>query len=148
MNSPHPPATKLLFSATLSQDPEKLSRLGLFQPILFTSVLISGRDGDVDLDKEVEDFVGRYTSPNELKERAVQCDAIHKPLALYQLLTAHEPVEKALVFTNSGETAHRLSALLRLLLDKNTTVDELSAQLVPKQRSDVLARFAAGSIHV
>lgn len=28
---------KLLFSATLSQDPEKLKRLNLFQPILFTS---------------------------------------------------------------------------------------------------------------
>ena len=30
---------KLLFSATLSQDPQKLSTLNLFQPRLFTSVV-------------------------------------------------------------------------------------------------------------
>lgn len=35
------PPQKLLFSATLSQDPEKLQQLGLFQPKLFTSVVKS-----------------------------------------------------------------------------------------------------------
>jgi len=34
-----PPPQKLLFSATLSQDPEKLARLALFQPKLFTCVV-------------------------------------------------------------------------------------------------------------
>jgi ATP-dependent RNA helicase DDX51/DBP6 len=34
-----PPPQKLLFSATLTQDPEKLQQLGLFQPKLFTSVV-------------------------------------------------------------------------------------------------------------
>lgn len=33
------PPQKLLFSATLSQDPEKLQQLGLFHPKLFTSVV-------------------------------------------------------------------------------------------------------------
>lgn len=36
---------KLLFSATLSQDPEKLSNLSLFQPYLFTSV-VKSEDND------------------------------------------------------------------------------------------------------
>jgi ATP-dependent RNA helicase DDX51/DBP6 len=40
-----PPPQKLLFSATLTQDPEKLQQLGLFQPKLFTSVV-----GDDQLD--------------------------------------------------------------------------------------------------
>lgn len=35
------PPNKLLFSATLSQDPEKLQQLGLFHPKLFTSVVKS-----------------------------------------------------------------------------------------------------------
>lgn len=36
-----PRPQKLLFSATLSQDPEKLQQLGLFQPVLFTSIVKS-----------------------------------------------------------------------------------------------------------
>lgn len=35
---PQIPLQKLLFSATLTQDPEKLQQLDLFQPRLFTSV--------------------------------------------------------------------------------------------------------------
>jgi ATP-dependent RNA helicase DDX51/DBP6 len=38
-----PPPQKLLFSATLTQDPEKLQQLGLFQPKLFTSVVGNDR---------------------------------------------------------------------------------------------------------
>ena len=37
---------KLLFSATLSHDPEKLNQLRLFQPLLFTSV-VKCRQSDV-----------------------------------------------------------------------------------------------------
>jgi ATP-dependent RNA helicase DDX51/DBP6 len=42
-----PPPQKLLFSATLTQDPEKLQQLGLFQPKLFTSVVRSDQLEDV-----------------------------------------------------------------------------------------------------
>jgi ATP-dependent RNA helicase DDX51/DBP6 len=42
-----PPPQKLLFSATLTQDPEKLQQLGLFQPKLFTSVVGDDQLGDV-----------------------------------------------------------------------------------------------------
>jgi hypothetical protein len=41
-----PPPQKLLFSATLTQDPEKLQKLGLFQPKLFTSVVGDKQLGD------------------------------------------------------------------------------------------------------
>lgn len=142
------PAQKLLFSATLSQDPEKLSRLGLFQPILFTSV-VTDKDTDVNLDKIADDFVGRYTSPGELIELAVECTAEYKPIALYQLLTRHATVSKTLVFTNSGNTAHRLALLMQSLLsERNVAVGELSAQLAPKQRESVLGKFASGETHV
>nr|XP_012216893.1 PREDICTED: probable ATP-dependent RNA helicase Dbp73D [Linepithema humile] len=143
------PAQKLLFSATLSQDPEKLSRLGLFQPILFTSVVVTDKDTDVNLDEIAGDFVGRYTSPGELIELAVECAAEYKPIALYQLLTRHDTVSKTLVFTNSGNTAHRLALLMQSILsERNVAVGELSAQLASKQRESVLGKFASGETHV
>ncbi|OAD55797.1 putative ATP-dependent RNA helicase Dbp73D [Eufriesea mexicana] len=143
------PAQKLLFSATLSQDPEKLNRLGLFQPILFTSVLLTGKDDDVDLDKEVGDFIGRYTSPEELIEEAVECAIEYKPLALYQLVIRNNMTSKTLVFTNSGATAHRLAIILQsLLFEKNIIVGELSAQLSSKGRENVLKKFITGSTQI
>ncbi|KAG5314099.1 DDX51 helicase, partial [Acromyrmex insinuator] len=142
------PAQKLLFSATLSQDPEKLSRLGLFQPKLFTTV-VTDKDIDINLDKVAGDFIGRYTSPGELTELAVECPPSYKPIVLYQLLTKHDIIPKTLVFTNSGQHAHRLALLMQLLLSEwNVTVGELSAQLASKQREDILSKFANGKIHV
>ncbi|GAB1862945.1 Putative atp-dependent rna helicase dbp73d-like protein [Camponotus japonicus] len=142
------PAQKLLFSATLSQDPEKLSWLGLFQPILFTTV-VTDKDTDVNLDKIAGDFVGRYTSPGELTELAVECNVEYKPVALYQLLTRHGTISKTLVFTNSGHTTHRLALLMQSLLsERNVAVGELSAQLAPKQRESVLGKFASAEIHI
>lgn len=143
------PAQKLLFSATLSQDPEKLNRLGLFHPILFTSVLVTDKDDDVNLDKEVGNFIGRYTSPEELKEEAIECEAEYKPVALYQLIIRNGITSKVLVFTNSGGTAHRLTILLQSLLSKeNIVVGELSAQLVSKEREDILTKFSSGKIQI
>ncbi|KAG8041492.1 hypothetical protein G9C98_002785 [Cotesia typhae] len=131
-----PPAQKLLFSATLSQDPEKLSRLNLFQPILFTSAVLKNHDNDEDIDLDkCGEFLGKYTSPVELTERAFECSAAYKPVAALKLVTAGEKSEKTLIFTNSGKSAHRLALLLGLMLkDRNIPVDELLVS------SDALAR--------
>ncbi|XP_076766388.1 putative ATP-dependent RNA helicase Dbp73D, partial [Xylocopa sonorina] len=143
------PAQKLLFSATLSQDPEKLNRLGLLQPILFTSVLVTDKDDNVNLDNEVGNFVGRYISPEELVEQAVECAAEYKPVALYQLLIRNNTINKTLIFTNSGKTAHRLTILLQSLLSKeNIAIGELSAQLVSKEREDILKKFISGKVQI
>ena len=80
---------KLLFSATLSQNPEKLQQLNLFQPRLFTSVVDNPaqsktpRAGSVEMGSDTGDqikdrltdpggevkgqFVGKYTTPLGLK---------------------------------------------------------------------------------
>lgn len=138
-----------MFSATLSQDPQKLNQFRLFQPILFTSVIVSGKDTDVNLDEEIGNFVGRYTSPEELKERAVECSPELKPIALYQILVRKNAIPKTLVFTNSTESAHRLSLLLRLLLsESNVVVGELSSRIIAKQREDILNKFASDEINV
>lgn len=138
-----------MFSATLSQDPQKLNQFRLFQPILFTSVIVSGKDTDVNLDEEIGNFVGRYTSPEELKERAVECSPEFKPIALYQILVRKNDIPKTLVFTNSTESAHRLSLLLQLLLsESNVVVGELSSRIVAKQREEILNKFASDEINV
>jgi ATP-dependent RNA helicase DDX51/DBP6 len=63
----------LLFSATLSQNPEKLTQLNLFQPRLITSVVTSKNrrkqkqvDGQEALEERGE-FVGKFTTPFGLK---------------------------------------------------------------------------------
>lgn len=144
------PAQKILLSATLSQDPEKLDRLGLFKPILFTSAIVDLEkvDKDINLDKDLSNFVGRYGNPSELTERIVECTIQHKPLALYQLLIDAK-MQKTLVFTNSNEAAHRLAILLQSLLQsQKVTVGELSGQLGSKQREDTLEKFVQGTLQV
>lgn len=145
------PAQKLLLSATLSQDPEKLSRLGLFRPILFTSVSVDlekvGKD--LNLDESVGSVISRYGNPKELIERVVECPILYKPLAVYQLLTSSEQIEKTLIFTNSCDSAHRLTILLQSLLsDKNVSIAELSAQLGPRQREETHEKFVNGTIQM
>lgn len=149
MRSSKAPVQKLLFSATLSQDPKKLSHLRLFQPVLFTTVLVTDNDNDVNLDTEAGNYIGRYTGPEGLTERAVECTIEYKPLALYDLLTRSDTLLKTLIFTNSGESAHRLTILLgSLLAEKNVTVGTLSAQLKPKERENVLGKFITGEIKI
>jgi ATP-dependent RNA helicase DDX51/DBP6 len=130
-------------SATLSQDPEKLNKLGLFRPILFTSVVVDFEiDKDLNLDEHCNNITSHYGNPSELTERIVQSSSQYKPLALYQLLTKDKVIAKTLVFTNSSEAAHRLAILLQSLLkSKNVSVGELSAQLGSKQREETLDKF-------
>lgn len=54
------PLQKLLFSATLTQNPEKLQQLGLYQPRLFSTGLARGGRGDA---SEDVDSGGKYTFP-------------------------------------------------------------------------------------
>lgn len=103
---------KLLFSATLSQDPEKLQNLRLFSPKLFTSIvkqftaMENGDDGSLNPSKVQGEFIGKYTTPAELTEKYCITDAKIKPLTLYSLLKENN-WNRFLCFTNSGESAHR-----------------------------------------
>ena len=141
----------MLFSATLSQDPEKLSRLGLFHPILYTTAIIKGRDDDVNLDKEFEEGnVGRYSSPSELTMKSIECAEEYKPLAVYHLLTNIDlRTNKALVFTNSCNSVHRLTLIVKSLLNgKEIEIAELSGQLNSKKREQEYQKFLHGETQV
>ena len=129
------PLQKLLFSATLSQNPEKLQRLHLVQPRLITAVVSSHKPhnptqankpqnaaqahtaGSQDSGQAPavagdavagpgSEFIGKYTTPAGLSEYLVQVALEQKPMVLLHFLM-HKKFKHVLCFTNSTETTHR-----------------------------------------
>ncbi|ENN70712.1 probable ATP-dependent RNA helicase Dbp73D [Dendroctonus ponderosae] len=142
------PPQKLLFSATLSQDPEKLQQLSLFQPKLFTSIVDSADDPTVKPEEVNSDkFIGKYTTPNELTERYIETSIDLKPLVLFKFIKQEE-LRKTLVFTHSVESAHRLTILLKTMFGKERVVQEISSQLQPKSRVALINEFSEGTLDI
>ncbi|XP_050295631.1 ATP-dependent RNA helicase DDX51 [Anthonomus grandis grandis] len=142
----HRPPQKLLFSATLSQDPEKLQQLSLFQPKLFTSIVESSEEsGDSKFKVATDTFIGKYTTPNELTERYIETSVDLKPLVLYKFIK-QEKLRKTLVFTHSVESAHRLTILLKAMFKNKIDIQEISSHLQPKSRAELISRFSNGKI--
>lgn len=157
--TPRPPQ-KLLFSATLSQDPEKLKQFRLFQPKLFTSIVPNKENSDNEPDVQListktkdslgseirGDFVGRYTTPAGLTEHFCLTEPRLKPLTLYCLLKEHN-WRRFLCFTNSAEASHRLSFVLQELFGDELIIEELSSTLSLAARKAVLHRFATFKVN-
>ena len=113
------PLQKLLFSATLSHDPEQLEQLNLFEPKLFRCIvapkdIVGGTTGKP----------GEYALPSELNQQYVisstqdRWDQISnwgsrsmifslRPL-MVSLLMRRLKLQRVLVFTHSTESVHRL----------------------------------------
>lgn len=146
-NQPH----KLLFSATLSQDPEKLQNLRLFQPRLFTTVMPvlrepTGEEADAEANTDGQ-FLGKYTTPAELTEQICITEMRLKPLTLYALVEKYQ-WKRFLCFTNSTDQASRLAYVMETLFEKSeTTVAELSGNLSALVRKQTLGKFANGKIN-
>lgn len=141
---------KLLLSATLSQDPEKINVFNLFQPKLFTT-----SDNKEDLIKYQErkleegqrgSFIGKYTTPAELTELYCITEYKLKPLTLFGLIKTHN-WKKFLCFTNTIDSSHRLSFVLQTLLGKEFRIEELSSLLPMKVRQRVLTKFINGEVN-
>lgn len=112
------PIRKIILSATLNRDLAMLSLLKLHLPKL---VVVEGADQT--LDGDGDDKEG-YTLPDSLQEYYIKLrHRADKPLELVQLLKKEgllEVVEGSsqrgvLIFTNSNESAQRLSRLIGLL---------------------------------
>lgn len=141
---------KLLFSATLSQDPEKINVFNLFQPRLFTT-----SDNKEDLqkyksrkmqDEQRGNFIGKYTTPAELTEMFCITEYKLKPLTLFGLIKKHN-WRKFLCFTNTIEASHRLSFVLQTLFGTELVIEELSSLLPMKVRQKVLQKFSKGDVN-
>ncbi|XP_027807811.2 ATP-dependent RNA helicase DDX51 isoform X4 [Marmota flaviventris] len=141
---PQMPLQKLLFSATLTQNPEKLQRLGLYQPRLFSTGLThrGPQDRDVETDG---DSGGKYTFPMGLTHHYVPCSLSSKPLAVLHLVL-RTSVSRALCFTNSREHSHRLFLLAQAFGGVN--VAEFSSRYGPGQRRKILKHFEQGKIQL
>lgn len=167
----------MLFSATLTQDPEKLKFLKLFEPKLFTSIvkrknipLPTGNNViliciciclklicaiiftlDTVTDEPVRgDFVGKYTTPKELKEYMVLCPEENKPLTLYHLIRS-KGLKRVICFVKSKLEVHRLTRLLCKLSESDTNnsplrINEISSDIAQKTHSSFIKKFSEGHI--
>ncbi|XP_066924203.1 ATP-dependent RNA helicase DDX51-like isoform X1 [Clytia hemisphaerica] len=143
---------KFLFSATLTENPEKIATLELFNPILFLSQS-SRKKKDDDQDVEGEEQppedqevnLKTYVVPDQLKERMMVVEAHQKPLALLYLMK-NEDHQCALCFTNSIESTHRLFLLLQRF--KDIKVAEFSSKLNETQRKGILRDFRQQKVNL
>jgi len=146
---------KLLYSATLTKDPQKLSSLRLINPKYFNAHDLKRRSSTgVNNNKESS----LYRMPEQLKEYTVECTTEQKPIVLLALLLEklkeHEESATSflnkkkkkkliVVFTSSLESTHRLTRLLQLLFAANnygTPPAEFSSALNQHQRSQLMNR--------
>lgn len=105
------PFQKLLFSATLTRNPGKISSLQLRSPtyIAVSSGVVDEVEGE---DEVTAAAATRYVAPATLDENMILVDsAAKKPLILLHLLFNLE-LKGVLVFAKSVEAAHRLAALI------------------------------------
>ncbi|KAK3159350.1 hypothetical protein QOZ80_2AG0148940 [Eleusine coracana subsp. coracana] len=124
-----PRLAKIILSATLTQDPSKLSQLELHHPLL----LNSGKK--------------RYRIPTKLESYKLICKSNLKPLSLIVLLQELRG-NKCLVFTSSVESSHRLSTLLGFFEDLPFKFSEYSRLQRESTRRKTLEAFKEGDIDV
>ncbi|MCI4381200.1 hypothetical protein PGIGA_G00248660 [Pangasianodon gigas] len=132
LSPPQMPLQKLLFSATLTQNPEKLQQLGLHQPRLFSSTHSSTSEE-------------KFNFPQGLTEYYVCCTLSKKPLLILHFLLRLK-FSPVLCFTNSREAAHRLFLLVKLY--GGVEVAEFSSRLSPSERQKTLKNFEQGKIQL
>ncbi|XP_062041510.1 ATP-dependent RNA helicase DDX51-like isoform X1 [Lepus europaeus] len=139
---PQVPLQKLLFSATLTQDPEKLQRLGLYQPRLFSSGQAHRDSRD---EEECGGVAGKYDFPAGLTHHYVPCRLRSKPLVVLHLILERK-FSRVLCFTNSRENSHRLFLLVQAF--GGVSVAEFSSRYGPGQRRGILKQFEQGKIQL
>lgn len=152
------PLRKMLFSATLTQDPQKLARLGLSNPKHYDANFLK-RSAQMD-ERPTDVKAGRYFVPEGLSESMVECTAEQKPLVLLALLLDEQQnykrsksgkgedtdsVNLSIVFTSSVDSTHRLARLLQLLWEagghgSSSAIAEFSSSINAKQRAAILRR--------
>ncbi|TKS75755.1 ATP-dependent RNA helicase DDX51 [Collichthys lucidus] len=121
---PQMPLQKLLFSATLTQNPEKLQQLGLHQPRLFSSIHGQSSASSATPTQKQD----RFDFPQGLTEYYVPCTLSKKPLLILHFILRMK-LSPILCFTNSRETAHRLYLLVQLF--GGIQAAEFSSRLSP-----------------
>ncbi|XP_037533461.1 ATP-dependent RNA helicase DDX51 [Nematolebias whitei] len=141
LSPPQMPLQKLLFSATLTQNPEKLQQLDLHQPRLFSSVHSSSNNTAMDSSQKQD----RFVFPQGLTEYFISCTMDKKPLLILHFIL-YMKLYPILCFTNSREAAHRLYLLVNLFGGVQSA--EFSSRLSPGERKKTLKSFEQGKIQL
>ncbi|XP_067911505.1 ATP-dependent RNA helicase DDX51 isoform X3 [Heterodontus francisci] len=143
------PLQKLLFSATLTQDSEKLQQLALHQPQLFSSNYTPLQWEPHVTQNEPQEPVGtadyKYTLPEGLTEFYVPCHLNKKPLIILYFVLRMK-FSRILCFTNSRDASHRMYLLLRAF--GGIQVAEFSSRLSPNERRKTLKEFQQGKLQI
>ncbi|EFA84043.1 putative RNA helicase [Heterostelium album PN500] len=139
---------KLLLSATMSYNPEKISLLKLNAPLYFQSNKISEL---------------KYTIPDTLKESYIACHSDQKPLALISVIgnifkskqqqqtDQNDNIARIICFTNSIDITQRLNTLLGFIGEVDGVKlkpAQYSSSINSIERSNLLKLFANGDINV
>ena len=147
---------RVLFTATLTQDAEKLHKFKLFCPrfLNFTthqkmeSQTILNEVGSIaQKSQEYEQEVQKpkWALPNKLIQKKIVTKIEDKaPLVLYLAQEMH--YTPMLCFANSKEDVHRLYLLLKMI--PSLRVIELSGKVLPKRRQEIQELFAKGKVDV
>ncbi|KAI6025600.1 P-loop containing nucleoside triphosphate hydrolase protein [Pisolithus orientalis] len=140
---------KLLFSATLTQDPGRLASLDLRNPKYF---IVQSRAEGEDRSDPLDVISERFTMPATLTEHMVICDPSVKPLILLHLIY-NLSIRSALVFTKSSESTSRLVRLVGFFEDASTDREHVvicaySSDLPTGERKRILEKFKAQEIHI
>ncbi|GAV04315.1 hypothetical protein RvY_14616 [Ramazzottius varieornatus] len=141
------PLQKLLFSATLSYDPQRFEVLKLYRPKLFAAVALEN-NGDMMMRNDAE-VIGAYATPKGLKEFSIQIDPRLKPLVILHLLNVMK-WRKVLIFTNSLENTKRLTLLIKMFSEGTNSliVHEVSSNVHQRKRQASLDSFEKGTVDV
>ncbi|XKL66385.1 hypothetical protein PGB90_009805 [Kerria lacca] len=142
---------KLLFSATFSQDPEKLRHLNLFQPHLFTSISEFDIEKTTNEDHQKE-FIGKFATPIELTEYFTICSLSAKPLVMYHIIKQNN-WKHVLCFADSISNVHKLTNLLQQLSDFDEdklklNIVGISSKLSNCEHYEILEKFSKGHIDI
>jgi|EP00505_MAST-04D_sp_SCG-Rhode-Island_P003556 ATP-dependent RNA helicase DDX51/DBP6 len=139
---------KLLFSATLTNDPEKMSSMELVNP-RFVSLKETASSMSVDQEEQHQ-----YHAPEGLVEHRIVCESRDKPIVLFQLLESFRNKDRTIIFASSVEATHRLCALLQIMEEEfgalgyangDTERDESSNDVTLGLRLDEKSSFAKPS---
>jgi ATP-dependent RNA helicase DDX51/DBP6 len=139
---------KLLFSATLTTNPAKISPLNLYRPLYLT---VRSNNGEDSIDKDIE-----LVTPETLKETMVVFNGAEelKPAVLVEVFEEILPKMigdgekgKILCFTKSVSSTQRLTKLLSVMRPE-LRVCAFHGTLSDIDRSRLLEEFATGKVQV
>ncbi|KAK9894068.1 P-loop containing nucleoside triphosphate hydrolase protein [Cystobasidium minutum MCA 4210] len=151
---------KLLFSATLTRDPARISALNLHKPVYIAVVdkTASVGENEDETAARLLESDRKFALPETLTENMIVTRTSDKALALFYLLHTVK-VRNTLCFTKSVESAARLVMLVDAFNAEYAkqavagSVDHLriahySSELGPGQRKEVMESFKKGDIHI